>query len=313
VELARLFERTRGEPVECSILFPVWNGAKFLDESLPSVLKQQQVRAEIIVSDDCSSDESLQKIMAIVSAYQGPHDVVVLKTSARAEFDHVPLLAREARSDALIQAHQDDIAYPQRSRVLVDGLRGSVRLVTSAADYRRDGRTYPAPARELERVRGFKTFEPYLYSGHDVLIGSRFVMHADLFRRFPRIERGYLTGGLDILLPIRAMILGEVTRVEKPLLAVGVHRERWSTRLWDRQNAETGVFGYAVRRLTVLDRAGRELEQARSEGLVDESRAALLAGWFERARARFVVELVRAREKLVNDGFELTWTPRPPS
>jgi len=311
VELATLFERTHPGALDCSILFPVWNGAKFLDESLASVLKQEKVRAEIIVSDDCSSDASVERINAIVSGYAGPHDVVVLKTSARAEFDHLPLLARRARSEILIQAHQDDIAYPLRSRALVDALRGRVRLVTSVADYRVDGKLHAPSRADLERVRGFKSFEPFLYSGYDVMIGSRFAMHADLFRLFPAIERSYLTGGLDILLPIRAVMIGRIARIEKPLLACGLHAERWSARLWDTQSPQTKLFGYAVRRLAVLDRAARELKGAREAGLVGEAHAARLTDWFDRARARFVRELVEAREKLSREGFELAWVAKP--
>ena len=44
--LEKLYER-RGEGApECSILFPVWNGMKFIRESLPAPLAQEGVRAE---------------------------------------------------------------------------------------------------------------------------------------------------------------------------------------------------------------------------------------------------------------------------
>jgi len=310
VELARLYERRQGGALDCSILVPVYNGARFIAESLPSVFAQQDVRAEIIVSDDGSSDGSLERVLELARAYRGAHDVEVLKTSARAEFEHVPLLAQRARCEILIAAHQDDIAYPGRSRALVNAMKKKgVRLASSIADYRKDGEKLPPSQEMLQQVRAFKSAEAFLYNGYDVLIGSRFAMHADLFRLFPTLERSYLSGGLDILLPIRALILGEIARVERPLLQCELHDERWSNKLWDAQRAETAVFGYALRRLSVLECALQELGKAHKDGHMSAERQQMLLRWLRRARAYFAGELVKAREALVREGFRLSWTP----
>lgn len=310
MQLAKLFERRGQGPLDCSILYPAWNGAEFIRESLPSVLAQQDVRAEILVSDDCSDDASLDAIMELVAGYRGPHDVVVFKTASRAEFEHLPSLVPQASSDLLIQAHQDDVSYPERARTLLDAFRRGAHLATSVARWKKDGKVFPPPDEALAKVSRFKTFEPFLYDNHGVMIGSRFAMHADLFRLFPPLERAYLTGGLDILLPIRAFMLGEVRYIKKPLLTCGMHRNRWSYRLWDMQNGHTEAFGKALRRLAVFERALAELEQGREAGHVAEERHATLLAWLTRARLRVLEALVRAREQLVGDGFELSWKNR---
>jgi len=310
VELAQLYERRQAGALDCSILVPVFNGARFIAESLPTVFAQQDVRAEILISDDCSSDDSLERVLELARAYKGAHDVVVLKTTARAEFEHMPMLAARARCEVLIAAHQDDVAYPARSRSLLNAMRREgVKLVSSIADYRQDGRKLPPSQELLQQVRGFKTGEPFLYNGYDVIIGSRFAMHADLFRLFPRLERAYLTGGLDVLLPIRALMLGEIARIERPLLQCELHDERWSTKLWDAQRPETAVFGYAMRRLAVLECALQEVAQAHKDGHVSAERHQHLVRWLRRARAFFAAELVKAREGLIRAGFTLSWTP----
>src|SRR6188472_1395337 len=52
-------ERTGGVPVPLvSIVVPVWNGERFLRESLDSILAQTYPRLEVIVVDDASTDET---------------------------------------------------------------------------------------------------------------------------------------------------------------------------------------------------------------------------------------------------------------
>jgi hypothetical protein len=310
VQLAQLYERRREGALDCSILVPVYNGARFIDESLPSVFAQNDVRAEIIISDDRSTDGSLERVLELARAYRGPHDVLVLRTGERAEFEHVPRLAERARAEVLIAAHQDDIAYPGRSRALLNAMqRKGVKLASSIADYRKDGDRLPPSQELLQRVRAFKNAEPFLYTGHDVLIGSRFAMHADLFRLFPKLERSHLSGGLDILLPIRALMIGEIARIERPLLQCELHHDRWSNKLWDMNRPETAAFGYALRRLAVLDCARRELDGAHKAGHVGAQRQQLLLRWLKRAHSHFAAELVKAREALLRAGFTMCWTP----
>lgn len=45
-----------------SICMPVYNGARYIDESLPCCLNQTYPNIEIIVSDNCSTDDTLDRI-----------------------------------------------------------------------------------------------------------------------------------------------------------------------------------------------------------------------------------------------------------
>ena len=49
---------TRGTQVKASVIIPVWNGKKFLSDCLEAVLAQRDLSFEVIVVDDCSSDDS---------------------------------------------------------------------------------------------------------------------------------------------------------------------------------------------------------------------------------------------------------------
>jgi hypothetical protein len=142
-----------------------------------------------------------------------------------------------------------------------------------------------------------------------VLIGARYGMHADLFRRFPTLEPRYLTGGVDIILAIRAAMLGRVVLLKEKLLTCTMHKQRWSFQIWDTQNDATMVFAQALRRLAVLERAFSELAGARERGLLEQKRHDRLLGWMQKARRHFREAAVKSHERLIRRGFKLTWNP----
>ena len=46
-----------------SIILPVWNGSRYLDSSILSIRRQSYSNIEIIVIDDCSTDDSPEIIL----------------------------------------------------------------------------------------------------------------------------------------------------------------------------------------------------------------------------------------------------------
>lgn len=45
-----------------SIIMPVWNGSRFLDRAIASVLAQTSPEWELVVVDDASTDDSVMRI-----------------------------------------------------------------------------------------------------------------------------------------------------------------------------------------------------------------------------------------------------------
>jgi len=91
-----------------SVIVPVWNGARFLAESLDSILAQQHRPLEILVVDDGSEDDSA----SIAERYGEP--VRVLRQSHRG-----PAAARNtgitaARGELLAFNDCDDLWLPQK-------------------------------------------------------------------------------------------------------------------------------------------------------------------------------------------------------
>ena len=49
-------------PVAVSVVVMSYNNARFIGETIESVLSQQDVALELIIVDDCSSDDSLEVV-----------------------------------------------------------------------------------------------------------------------------------------------------------------------------------------------------------------------------------------------------------
>jgi len=90
-----------------SILVPSHNGARYLQESLDSILAQSYPNIEIILLDDASTDET----PSIAAAYAG-RIVYVRQSENLGIYDNVNTGIARARGDLIATYHADDIYLP---------------------------------------------------------------------------------------------------------------------------------------------------------------------------------------------------------
>lgn len=118
------------EPPRTLVLLATYNGARWLDEQLQSILSQRGVQPHILVSDDHSSDDTL----AIVARYAQAHPVELLPTTAErfgnANRNFIRLIADADASafDFVAFCDQDDIWLPDKL------LTAATRLGQTRAD-----------------------------------------------------------------------------------------------------------------------------------------------------------------------------------
>jgi glycosyltransferase involved in cell wall biosynthesis len=306
--LIEVYAQERPGPFDCSIVVPIYNGSRFLDRAIPSVLQQAGIACDIVISDDCSDDGSLDAVLEAVKTYSGPHAVRVYRTSRPAVSEHIPLLVDASRSDRIIQAHQDDVSYPVRARFLAEALSGRTRLVTSVARTRSEAGLFQPTRSQIARLRKNASFRKFLMSGMDVIIGARFGMHRDIFDRFPKLSWDYLSHGQDILLYIRANMIGTSRVIYRPLLEIGDHPGRGTYQLFDMQDPATRDFDYCLRRIVILGVALNDLAHLRATGQGHPPRMDFVERHLLAARLSFVEILARNRELAIQRGFKLKWT-----
>lgn len=111
---AQLEER----PLVTFALF-AYNQEKYIREAVEGALAQDYSPLEIIISDDCSTDQTLKIIQHLVKSYKGPHRVIARQTERNSgTLLHVADVAKKAHGKFLVLAAGDDVSKVNRVTVL---------------------------------------------------------------------------------------------------------------------------------------------------------------------------------------------------
>lgn len=114
-----------------SVIMPVYNSAKYLNEAIDSILNQTYENIELIVIDDGSSDNSIELIKEYNSSkirfYKNEKNIGVSATRNKA------IDLSEGKFIALMDS--DDISPPDRIRKQVEFLENNISYVLVAGHY----------------------------------------------------------------------------------------------------------------------------------------------------------------------------------
>lgn len=139
-----------------SVCIPTYNGAKYIAQTIESILNQTFTDFEIIVSDDGSSDKTLE----IVGSFNDPRIVRIdrlLKVGAEANWNNAVATA----SASLVKlVCQDDLLYPQCLEVEVQTMSKSENQDVSFCFHLRDFVTPNSRKLSARRV-GYSNLQKY--------------------------------------------------------------------------------------------------------------------------------------------------------
>lgn len=113
-----------------SIVVPNFNGARFIGETLQSLVSQDYPNLEIIVVDGGSTDDSL----AVVRQFP---DVILISQPDKGQAHAINRGLLRARGDILAYLNSDDVYRPGAIREVVQHFRASpqARILVGACDY----------------------------------------------------------------------------------------------------------------------------------------------------------------------------------
>jgi glycosyltransferase involved in cell wall biosynthesis len=204
-----------------SVLIPIFNGERYLQESLESIKSQTFIDFEILLIDDGSTDGS----MSILKRF-AQHDkrVRVISKTNSGLTDTLNHGLLECRGNWIARMDQDDIASPKRLELQVKKFESDDALVLVGSDFAtfdeqtQKTKLYRVPptheqlVERLERLRGFF---PH----------SSALIHAETIRRI---------GGYDPLalfnedwdLWLRLSDCGKISSVTEPLVTIRKHPQQ---------------------------------------------------------------------------------------
>lgn len=115
-----------GWPVEKSAKWPLvsfllfaYNHERYIREALEAALVQTYSPLEIIISDDCSTDDTFRVIEEMTAGYRGPHALVIRKNDHNLGFAaHINQVMTLVRGELVVVAAGDDVSFPERVSVV---------------------------------------------------------------------------------------------------------------------------------------------------------------------------------------------------
>jgi hypothetical protein len=98
-----------------------YNQERFIEEAVKGALAQTYSPLEIIMSDDCSTDQTFAIMQRMAADYKGRHKVVLNRNPSNLGFAvHANLVAHLAQGELIVGAAGDDISLAHRTAMLYD-------------------------------------------------------------------------------------------------------------------------------------------------------------------------------------------------
>jgi glycosyltransferase involved in cell wall biosynthesis len=140
--------RSARHPELVSVIMPSFNNAAWLPRAVNAVLSQQQVRVELIVIDDGSTDNSVAIAQEIAHQVDNMRVISLLRNFGCYYARNIGVM--EARGDYVTLLDSDDIMTPDRLVLQLDAIKSKPGIVASQSRLRRWSVDYKVPLSDLK-------------------------------------------------------------------------------------------------------------------------------------------------------------------
>ncbi|MDB4623903.1 glycosyltransferase [Akkermansiaceae bacterium] len=274
------------KPLVTVILF-TFNQEEYVKEAVESILEQTYQPLEVIISDDCSGDRTLDVIEAVVTDFEGPHSVRMNRNSENQGIGkHVSNMMEAAKGELIVLAAGDDVSAHNRVEVLVKawkeggypaGVGSAVTMIDATGDEigQREGFCGSGAVDKGEGVK-VGSLEAYLGSSGFGLLGCSAAWSREILEVFGRLPDEVMNE--DAALSLRALIMGGLLSINPTLVKYRVHggnlwtkgeRGRFKTIL-ERRTHEKGLAKKAGYRAALCRLGLADFQLALDKGLVTQ-------------------------------------------
>lgn len=115
-----------------SVIMPLFNSEKFMESAINSVLDQDYVNLELLIVDDCSSDDSLKIGRALAAKDKRVHIIASLKNGGSAVSRNIAINLAKGRYISFLDS--DDLWLPNKLSTQLEFMRNN-QVAFSFSDY----------------------------------------------------------------------------------------------------------------------------------------------------------------------------------
>lgn len=206
-----------------SVVICTYNGSKYIQQQLNSIIKQSRTVDEIIVGDDASTDNTLEIVRNLLAKSKIPYFILEHKENVGVTKNFIECM-KKCSGDIIITSDQDDIWYDNKVSTIINSMEKSESvLVFSDADLV-DGtgarlgvslwETLSVDKNEIE-----KNYFDKILKGN-IVTGATMAFRTFMIHQIEDVPDGHLH---DEWIALNAIRFGNITPIESPLIAYRQH------------------------------------------------------------------------------------------
>lgn len=194
-----------------------YNQGSTVAESVKAALAQTGPLNEILISDDCSTDQTFEVIQKIVENYDGPHKVVLNRNPKNLGINkHLNVLNRISSGNVIIAASGDDISLPNRSERIIEVFETQRAMLVHSDAIVENSSGQPA-AHPFRKALFFHSTDMKRAAVSKALyLGATSAWHKDLYTKYGPMPEGKVFD--DLILGFRAALEEGVRTISEPLI-----------------------------------------------------------------------------------------------
>lgn len=207
-----------------TFLILAYNQERYIRDAIQGAFDQAYSPLEILLSDDCSTDHTVEIMKEMAAGYQGPHQVRLNRNERNLGLGgHVDRAMELARGELVVAAAGDDISLPERVeriwRSYVDSGGRAMSIYSGMTIIDENGRRQETVRRPPDLTR----IDIQSRLANVGVCGCSQAWHRSVFEVFGPMLPG--TVYEDKVIPLRSAMLGEICYIDEPLVLYRKHSQ----------------------------------------------------------------------------------------
>ena len=158
-----------------TICLATYNGAKYLDEQLDSIMHQTYSPIELLVQDDCSTDNTVK----ILHSYKDKLNISIFQNKKNVGFiKNFETIIQRANGDFISICDQDDIWEKDKIELLVENIDKATLIYSDSLLINHDSNSLNLKLSQSFKKKFISTTEPTAFLTENCVSG-----HATLFKK----------------------------------------------------------------------------------------------------------------------------------
>ena len=203
------------KPVVTYVLLS-YNQEKYIRDAIDSALCQTYSPLQIIISDDCSTDDTYEIIREMTQNYHGQHELIVNRNGTNMGLcQHVNKIMLFAKGELIVAAAGDDISVPYRVQVLAAEWlsRGRPAISLHSSVVLVDDNNHELAIYKKKQAHGS---EPEIAALNTIIIGAAHAWSRRVWDVFGDIEANIMSE--DNVIAFRSALLDGIVFTAQPLV-----------------------------------------------------------------------------------------------